>query len=139
MRSLHRLALVAAAAALTIVGTLAAALVYQTLVGPARSFDWPWRAAPIAATALAYCVVTSASADLLLPLLARRPIDRAWPQSLLGVVPSYVIGAGIAVGLVEMIDQRAWQGFAAVAFPLAAVDLAYCDHPNHPPAPSRPR
>src|SRR5438132_3649080 len=31
----------------TIVGTLAAALVYQLLAGPARFFDWPWRAAPI--------------------------------------------------------------------------------------------
>src|SRR5438093_2046647 len=89
----------------TVVGTLAAALVYQALGDPVRSFDWPWRVAPIAATALAYCVVTSASADLLLPLLARRAIDRAWPKSLLNVVPSYVIGAGIAVGLVELLDH----------------------------------
>src|SRR2546428_6172635 len=37
----------------TVVGTLAAALVYQALGDPVRAFDWPWRVAPIAATALA--------------------------------------------------------------------------------------
>src|SRR5438128_1268220 len=123
----------------TVLGTLAAALAYQALGGPVRPFDWPWHVAPIAATALAYCIVTSASADLLFPLLARRPIDRAWPTSLLGAVPTYVIEASIAVGLVEIFDHRAWQVFVAVAFPLVLLYRAYVEHLNHRADDSRRR
>src|SRR5262249_20336879 len=74
----------------TVVATLVAALVYQTLSGPLSSFAWPWHAAPIAVALLAYCVVASAAIDLLLPMLAERAIDRTWPKSLLSTGPSYV-------------------------------------------------
>src|SRR4029077_8731643 len=92
----------------TVIAMLVAALVYQTLGGPANHFDWPWHAAPIAAAMLAYGIVASAATDLMLPLLAEQPIDRTWPKSLLSAGPSYVIGTAIAVGLVETINRRAW-------------------------------
>jgi diguanylate cyclase (GGDEF)-like protein len=112
----------------TVIAMLVAALVYQTLGGPANHFDWPWHAAPIAAAVLAYGIVASATTDLMLPLLAEQPIDRTWPKSLLSAGPSYVIGAAIAVGLVETIDRRAWDVFAVVAFPLLLLYRAYHDH-----------
>jgi diguanylate cyclase (GGDEF)-like protein len=112
----------------TVIAMLVAALVYQTLGGPANHFDWPWHAAPIAAAVLAYGIVASATTDLMLPLLAEQPIDRTWPKSLLSAGPSYVIGAAIAVGLVETIDRRAWDVFAVAAFPLLLLYRAYYDH-----------
>ncbi len=111
----------------TVIAMLVAALVYQTFGGPTNHFDWPWHAAPIAAAVLAYSIVASATTDLMLPLLAERPIDRAWPKSLLSAGPSYVIGAAIAVGLVETADRRAWDVFAVVAFPLLLLYRAYYD------------
>jgi len=111
--------------AATVIATLVAALVYQTLGGPASSFNWPWHAAPIAAALIAYCIVASASTDLMLPMLAEQPIDRTWPKSLLGVGPSYVIGTAIAVGLVETIERRSWDVLVVVGFPLLLLYRAY--------------
>jgi diguanylate cyclase (GGDEF)-like protein/PAS domain S-box-containing protein len=111
-----------------VIATLAAALVYQTLGGPASPFVWPWHAVPIAAAVIAYCIVASASTELMLPMLAQQPIDRTWPKSLFGVGPGYVIGATIAVGVVEAIDRRAWGVLVAVAFPLFLLYRAYCEH-----------
>jgi diguanylate cyclase (GGDEF)-like protein/PAS domain S-box-containing protein len=112
----------------TVIATLVAALVYQTLGGTAGPFDWPWHAASIAAAVIAHCIVASASTELMLPMLAEQPIDRTWPKSLFGVAPGYVIGAAIAVGVVETIDRRAWAVLAAVALPLLLLFRAYWDH-----------
>jgi len=112
----------------TVIATLVAALVYQTLSGPLNSFAWPWHAAPIAVALLAYCVVASGATELLLPMLAEQAVDRTWPKSLLSTGPSYIIGTAIAVGLVEMLERRAWDVLAAVAFPLVLLFRAYHDH-----------
>jgi diguanylate cyclase (GGDEF)-like protein/PAS domain S-box-containing protein len=111
-----------------VVATLVAALVYQTLSGPLNSFAWPWHAAPIAVALLAYCVVASAAIELLLPMLAEQAVDRTWPKSLLSTGPSYIVGAAVAVGLVEILERKAWDVLAVVALPLGLLLRAYHDH-----------
>jgi PAS domain S-box-containing protein len=87
----------------------AAGAFHQTLGGTAGHFVWPWQGVPIAAAVIAYCVVRSVSAEILLPLVTRQPINRSWLKSLLQGCPNYFIGASLAVGIVEMIDHRLWK------------------------------
>jgi diguanylate cyclase (GGDEF)-like protein/PAS domain S-box-containing protein len=95
-----------------------AALAYAALGGTTGHFVWPWQGVPVFAAVAAYCVIRSAAADILVPLSARRPIDRSWPQSVLRGYPTYCIGACIAVGFVELMDQRMWTVLPVVAVPL---------------------
>src|SRR5688500_11484647 len=67
-----------ARAATTLVSLQAAAWTYSTLGESLNPLGWPWQAAPIAAGVFAYCVVSSASADILVPLFAKRSIQGAW-------------------------------------------------------------
>ena len=76
----------------------AAGAFHQTLGGTAGHFVWPWQGVPIAAAVIAYCVVRSASAEILVPLVTRQPINRSWLKSLLQGCPNYFIGASLAVG-----------------------------------------
>lgn len=111
----------------------AAGWTFTALGGTLNQLVWPWQAVPIAAAALAYCVVTSASADILVPLCARRPIGRAWnwwPKRLVRDCPVHVLGASVAVGLVEMIAQHRWDVLAIAAVPLFLAYLVYCDYEN---------
>jgi diguanylate cyclase (GGDEF)-like protein/PAS domain S-box-containing protein len=116
--------------AATIIAMLVAAIVYQVLGDPKSSLGWSWRLVSIADAVVAYWIVTSASTDLFLAVLAKRPIDRAWPKSLLSGGPSYAIGAAIALGLVGTIDYRAWQVLVVAAFPLFWLYRAYSEHLN---------
>jgi diguanylate cyclase (GGDEF)-like protein/PAS domain S-box-containing protein len=116
------------ASAATVIAMFVTALVYQILGGPTGSFDWPWHAAPIAVAVLAHCLVASVVTELMLPLLTEHAIDRTWPKSLLSTGPTYVIGAAIAVGLVETIHRQAWGALAAAAFPLLLLLRAYHHH-----------
>src|SRR5688572_17714294 len=58
-----------ARAAATLVSLQAAAWAYSTLGEAFNHLGWPWQAAPIAAGVFAYCVVSSVSADILVPLI----------------------------------------------------------------------
>ena len=77
-----------------------------------------------------YCFVKSASAEIIVPLVTRQPINRSWPKSLLRGCPSYFIGASLAVGLVEVIDHRMWEVLPVAAVPLYFAYRAYCAHVN---------
>jgi diguanylate cyclase (GGDEF)-like protein/PAS domain S-box-containing protein len=114
----------------TVIATLVAALVYQTIDGPSSAFAWPWHAASIALALLAYCLVASAATELLLPALAGQAVDRRWPKSLFSVGPGYVIGTAIAVGLAAALNNRAWDVLVAAAFPLLFLYRAYDDYLN---------
>jgi diguanylate cyclase (GGDEF)-like protein/PAS domain S-box-containing protein len=98
----------------------AAGFAHQALGGTLGQFVWPEQAVPIAAAIIAYCLVKIASAEIVVPLVARQRIDRSWPAGILRDTPSYFIGAAFAVGVVEAIDHRTWE-----AFPLAVVVLYF--------------
>jgi diguanylate cyclase (GGDEF)-like protein/PAS domain S-box-containing protein len=121
LRTLMNVVTVAAA-------TQAAGFVHQALGGTLGHFRWPLQAAPIAAAVLVYCIIKVLSADVLRPLLAKQSIDRAWWKAILVDSPIYVIGAGIAVGFVELIDHRVWEVLPVAAVPLWFAFRTYSDY-----------
>jgi diguanylate cyclase (GGDEF)-like protein/PAS domain S-box-containing protein len=119
--------------ATVVVALQAAALAYDALSGALAPLAWPWHAAPIAMGVLAYCAVSSVSADILVPLFARHPIDggwRWWPKRVLQECPVHVIAASVAVGFVEIIAQHNWAMLAVTVAPLYLAYRVYADHIN---------
>jgi diguanylate cyclase (GGDEF)-like protein/PAS domain S-box-containing protein len=117
-------------AAAVMVSIQAAALAHQILGGTMGHFIWPWQGVPIAAAVVAYCFVKSALADIIVPFCTRQPVDRSWPKSLLQGCPNYCVGASLAVGFVEVIDDRNWQVLLVAAGPLYFAYRAYSAHVN---------
>ena len=117
-------------AAAVLAALQAAAWAYRTIAGILEPPAWPWQALPVVAGVLAYCMVTSASADILAPLIARHPGVpwRRWPRRLLQESPVHVVGASVAVGLVEMVVQARWDVMAVAAAPLYLAYRGYSDH-----------
>ena len=113
----------------TVVAALqAAGWVHQALGGTIGTFVWPAQGAPIALAVLVYCVVKSASSEIIVPLLSKQRINRSWPKSLLGGAPGYVIGAGLAVGFATTIHLRLWEVVPVAAVPLFFAYRAYSGH-----------
>jgi diguanylate cyclase (GGDEF)-like protein/PAS domain S-box-containing protein len=110
--------------------TQAAGLVHQALGGTMGHFTWPGQGVPIVAAVVAYCLVKSVSAEIILPLFTKQPVNQSWPKSLLHGCPGYFLGASLAVGLVEVIDHRNWQVLVVAAVPLYFAYRAYCAHVN---------
>ena len=106
----------------------AAGLVHQALGGTIGTFIWPEQAVPIALAVIGYCVVKSASAEIIVPLLTKQPVNRSWPASLLRGAPGYFIGASLAVGLVAMAEHKMWEVALVAALPLFFAYRAYCAH-----------
>ena len=114
----------------TIVAVQAAAYAYQTLGGTRGQLTWPWHALPIGAAVVAYCVATSSSSDVVLRLALRQPIERSWGRRLLCGSATYLVGASLAVALVEIVDRRGWEVFAVAVLPLYLACRAYHDYVN---------
>ncbi len=121
LRGLLRVATVA-------VATETAGFAYSALGGTTGPFEWPWQGAPVAAAVAAYCLVTSASDDLVARLVTREPRDRWWPARALRGSSSYIIGAAIAVAVVATIGGRAWGILSVAAVPLCLACWAYGAH-----------
>src|SRR6266852_1243942 len=96
-------------AATVVVATQAAGLAHRALGGTMGHFVWPGQGVPIAAAVIAYCLVKSVAAEIIVPLLTKQPVNRSWPKTILEGCPNYFIGASLAVGLVEVIDHRPWE------------------------------
>jgi diguanylate cyclase (GGDEF)-like protein/PAS domain S-box-containing protein len=126
----HRSRRILLNAATVLAATQAAGFAHRALGGTMGHFIWPGQGVPIAAAVVVYCFVKSASADVLVPLVTRQPVNRSWPKSILRGCPSYFIGASIAVGLVEVIDHRMWEVLAVAAVPLYFAYRAYRAHVN---------
>jgi diguanylate cyclase (GGDEF)-like protein/PAS domain S-box-containing protein len=115
--------------ALTVMAaTQAAGLAHRALGGTLGHFIWPSQGVSIAAAIVAYCCVKTISAEVIAPLFTRHPVNRSWPESLLRDCPTCFIGAGIAVGLAEVIDHRTWDVLPIAAVPLYFVYRGYCDY-----------
>jgi diguanylate cyclase (GGDEF)-like protein/PAS domain S-box-containing protein len=119
-------------AAINLVGVVAAAAlagwVYRALGGTIAAFVWPQQGVPIAFAVAAYVVGKSAVSDVFAPLVMRRSINRAWPMSLVLGTPNYLVGAGIAAGISEMILHRAVELVPIVVVPLIFIYRAYVEH-----------
>jgi diguanylate cyclase (GGDEF)-like protein len=99
-----------------LVAALSAATVHQA-VRVTGIPVWAEQGLPIALAVFSYCVVKCVSAQLIVPLLSRRPLDRSWSTNLLNALPAHCAGAGLAVGLAAIVDHRMWE-LALVSAPL---------------------
>jgi diguanylate cyclase (GGDEF)-like protein/PAS domain S-box-containing protein len=61
-------------------------------------------------------------------LIGRRSVDRGWPKAILREAPFYVVGAGLAVGVAELVDRRAWELLPIAAAPLYFAYRTYADY-----------
>jgi diguanylate cyclase (GGDEF)-like protein/PAS domain S-box-containing protein len=111
-----------------VLATQAAGSAFTELGGSFGPLQWPQQGVPIAAAVIAYCTVKSASADVVVPFSLGRFVSRSWPMTAFRDAPSYFIGAGIAVGLVELVNYRAWNILPVVAVPLYFAYRAYGAH-----------
>jgi len=81
---------------------------------------------PIGAAVVLYCLIKTASAEVVAPMLVKQPFNHSWPRVLVRECPAYLVGAGIAVGFVSLIDQGMWQVLPVAAVPVYFVYRAYC-------------
>ncbi len=105
--------------------TQGAALAHTILGGSTAPLQWPWQGIPLAGAVLAYCFVTTAVADVLSPLATGSEPERRWPSQALRGGAGHVIGATMAVTLVELASRGAWLLLALAAVPLYAAWDAY--------------
>src|SRR5437764_29862 len=68
-------------AATVLLAAQAAGLAHRALGGTMGHFMWPEQGVPIAAAVVGYCLVKSASAEIIVPLFTRQPVNRSWPKS----------------------------------------------------------
>ena len=111
-------------AAVLMAATQVAGFAHRSLGGTSSEFVWPWQAVPIAAAVLGYHLAQRALGEILVPMLARQPVDRSWPKRALCGSPIYLVGASVAVGLVEVINHRVWE-----VLPVAAGSLFFAYRP----------
>jgi diguanylate cyclase (GGDEF)-like protein/PAS domain S-box-containing protein len=121
-RPLRRMLL---SAAIVMIALQAAALAYHVTGSVTGFFAWPWRGMPIVAAAVAYCFVKSASAEGIVPILNKEAVNPSWLKTVVRHCPYYFIGAGLAVGLAEILDHRMWEVLPAAAIPLYCAYRAY--------------
>ncbi len=115
-------------AATTMAAIQSAGIVHGLLGGTLGHFAWPWQGLPIAFAIATYAIVHSAVAELVLPLVTGQPFNRWWPTTVLRDGPHHVIGAGLAIGLIEIINYELWEVLPVAAVPLFFAHRAYCSH-----------
>ena len=108
--------------------TAAAAYAHHVCGGTVGVFAWPFQGAPIAAAVVTYTLVKVLAMQVVRPLVTRTPVNRAWPKALLRECPTYFVGAGIAVGAVELIDHRNWQVLPVAFVPVFFAFRAYANY-----------
>jgi len=114
--------------AAAIVATQTAGVLHGVLGGTRAPFEWPWQGIPIAAAAIAYCVVMYAALEGVVPLLRGETVDFSWLRHGLHHIPDYLLGAGAAVVIVAAIDHEMWELLLVAAVPLVFVYRAYFSH-----------
>jgi diguanylate cyclase (GGDEF)-like protein/PAS domain S-box-containing protein len=115
-------------AVIVIAAIQAAGFAHWVLGGTLGHFVWPSQGVPIAAAVVAFSFVQCAAAQIVGPLIARQVVNRAWLAGILRECPTYFIGASLAVGLAEVLDNRMWEILPVAAVPLYFVYRAYLDH-----------
>ena len=73
-------------------------------------------------------LVKGAALGIVVPLVERQRVSWSWPAAVLAGCPSYVIGASLAVGIVEVIDRGLWNVLPAAAVPVYFAYRAYRVH-----------
>ena len=91
-------------------------------------FLWPWLAVPIAAAVVAYHLTQGLLAEVIVPLARRRGVDRSWPRRALAGCPVYLLGAGVSIVVVQVIDRGMWNIAPVLAVALWLGYRTYADY-----------
>jgi PAS domain-containing protein len=105
----------------------AAGAAYQALGGNIGAFEWPRQGLSIAAAVAAYCLVSSTSARLLIPLIGRQRVKWTWLTRMGRTAPPYVVGAALSIGIAEMVSHQYWEIVPVAIVPAVIVYLGYHD------------
>ena len=111
-----------------IVATQCAGVVYQALGGGTTDFHWPWSGLPISASIIVYHLTRGALAEIVIPYVTKHPVNDAWPKAAFHGFPVYLVGASVAVGLVEVINHEVWEVLPVVGVALFFLYRSYCDY-----------
>ena len=117
-------------ALVTVAATLVAAVAYGALGARPGEFTWPRQALPIGAAVVAYHVAQRALAEIVVPFLTRKPVNRSWPKTALRGCPSYLVGASVAAALAEIIAGRMWEVLPVAGASLFFAYAMYADYVN---------
>ena len=114
---------------MAVASTQAAAFVYASLGGTVHQFEWPAQALPILGAVVAYCIVRLGVVLVIVPALSgHSPRFPAWVRLVTSSLSSYILGACIAVTVVEIIDRRMWGLLVVVTLPLYLLHRSYLAH-----------
>jgi PAS domain-containing protein len=115
-------------AATTIAAIHAAGVVHTGFGGTQGHFVWPWQGVPILFAVAVYALAHGAISGVVMPFVTRQPINRLWLRTVIRDCPHHIIGAGLAIGLIEIIDHQLWEVLPVAALPLFFAHRAYCAH-----------
>jgi diguanylate cyclase (GGDEF)-like protein len=113
------------------IATAAAAGMRAGLVDWMAAFGWPAQAVPIAAAIVTYCFIVTTVGEIIVPLANGRAVNQAWAPQLARHLASHVVGAGIAVGVAELLNHRAWELLPVAVVPLYCAYRAYATYLDH--------
>ena len=109
--------------------TQAAGFAHIALGGTLGHFEWPMQGIPLAAALVAVLFRQSRVGRVRAAAAAgNSPSTRSWPARIVLDAPIYFTGAGVAVGLVEIIDHRVWALLPVAAIPLYCALRTYSDY-----------
>ena len=101
-------------AAVLVLATLSAGMVYRSLVGGPGGSTWPWQAVPIGAAVVVYHLVQRALAEIVVPLLSSQPVNRSWLKTAFRGCPGYLLGASVAVAQTQRVAGAIGAGASEV-------------------------
>src|SRR4051794_20333297 len=106
----------------------AAGMTNTALGGTTGGFAWPWQAFAITAAVIGYHVTRATLAEVVVPFIARRPLNASWRKHAFRGFALYMVGASIAAALAEAIAHRMWQILPVVVASLYFVHRTYADY-----------
>ena len=112
--------------AAVVLAAQAAGMVHQLLGGTIGAFTWPRQAVPLAGALITYCFVRAVSAEIVMPLFSRHPVNRSWPMRFLRSVNNYLLGAAAATGFAASLASGDWQILLLITVPLLLAFRTYC-------------
>jgi diguanylate cyclase (GGDEF)-like protein/PAS domain S-box-containing protein len=117
-------------ATLVVIATLTAAMAIHSFDGASIELTWPWRAAPIAVSVVAYHLTLGGLREVVVPFFTRQPINRSWERTAFRGCPVFLVGASVAVALAEVVAQRMWEVLPVAGASLFFAYTMYADYVN---------
>jgi len=115
-------------AAIAMIATEVAGLVHASLGGAVAAFTSPWQAVPIAGAAIGYYLLESGLANVVVPLVRTRSVNRTWSKWAIQGCSTFLVGAGLAAAAAEAIDHGSWGLLLVGILPVTLAYRMYADY-----------